>query len=63
MSTAAIFVLGLFVTGLTVAAAFLIGVSEAADPAYSRPEDLLPMERSLVGHLRTEPSDSSESSE
>jgi hypothetical protein len=52
MSTLAIFVLGLFVTGLTFTAVFLIGVSEAADPAHSRPDDLLPLERSLVGHLR-----------
>jgi len=52
MSALAIFVVGLFVTGLTVAAAYLIGMSEAADPAHSRPDDLSPLERSLIGHLR-----------
>ena len=52
MSTLAIFVLGLFVTGLTLTAVFLIGLSEAADPAHSRPDDLSPLERSLVGHMR-----------
>jgi hypothetical protein len=52
MTTLAIFILGLFVTGLTLAAVLLIGVSEAVDPAHSRPEDLSGLERSLVGHLR-----------
>ena len=47
-----IFVLGLFVMGITLTAVFFIGLSEAADPAYSRPKDLSPVERSLVGHLR-----------
>jgi hypothetical protein len=63
MSTLTIFVLGLVVTGLTIAAAFLIGVSEAADPAHSRPDDLSPLERSLVGHLREDLPDSSENPE
>ncbi|MEJ2582811.1 MAG: hypothetical protein P8127_14440 [Acidobacteriota bacterium] len=62
MSSLAIFALGLFVTGLTVAAVSLVGMSEAADPAHSRPEDLTPVERSLVGHLREDLPESSERS-
>jgi hypothetical protein len=52
MSTFAIFVLGLLVMGITLTAVVLIGLSEAADPAHSRPSDLSPLERPLVGHLR-----------
>jgi hypothetical protein len=52
MSTLAIFIVGLFVTGITLTAVVLVGLSEAADPAHSRTVDLLPVERSLVGHLR-----------
>ena len=63
MSTFAIFVLGLFVTGLTLTAVLLIGMSEAADPAHSRPDDLLPLERSLVGHLREDLPESLEKAE
>jgi hypothetical protein len=63
MTTLAIFVLGLFVTGLTFAAVFLIGVSEAADPAHSRPDDLSALERSLVGHLRGDLAESSDQGE
>jgi hypothetical protein len=58
MSTLTIFAVGIFVTGLTTAAAFLIGMSEAADPAHSRPDDLSSLERSLVGHLREDIPDS-----
>ena len=63
MSTFAVFVLGLFVTGLTLTAVLLIGMSEAADPAHSRPDDLLPLERSLVGHLREDLPESMEKAE
>ena len=49
MSTIAIFVLGLFVSGITLTAAILVGLSEAADPAHSRIEDLTPLERKIVG--------------
>jgi hypothetical protein len=63
MSTLAIFVLGIFVTGLTCSAVFLIGMSEAADPAHSRPDDLLTLERSLVGHLREDLPEPSEETE
>ena len=48
MSTLAIFLLGLFVTGLTLIAVFLIGLTEAADPAHSRLRDLSPLEEKLV---------------
>ena len=40
MSTAFTFGLGLVVTAITAAAVILVGVSEAADPSHSRPEDL-----------------------
>ena len=48
MSTALIFGLGLVVTAITAAAVILVGISEAADPSHSRPEDLAGWERSLV---------------
>ena len=49
MSTVAIFVLGLFVTGITFTAAILVGLFEAADPNHSRVEDLTDFEKSVVG--------------
>jgi hypothetical protein len=52
MSTAFIFGLGLVVTAITAAAVILVGVSEAADPSHSRPEDLAGWERSLVERER-----------
>ncbi len=48
MTTLAIFVLGLFVTAITLAAVVLVGLSEASDPAHSRLSDLSPLERKLV---------------
>ena len=49
MNTVAIFVLGLFVSGITVTAAILVGFFEAADPNHSRVEDLTDIERNVVG--------------
>lgn len=49
MTTLMIFVAGLFVTSITVTAVVLVGLSEASDPAHSRPEDLAGWERALVG--------------
>lgn len=43
-----ILVLGVFVTGATLVGAFLIGLTEAADPAHARPGDLTELERNLV---------------
>jgi hypothetical protein len=48
MSTLAIFSLGLIVTGITLAAVFLIGLDEAGDPAQSKLSDLSSLEKSLV---------------
>jgi len=48
MSTFAIFALGLVVTGITLAAVFLIGLDEAGDPAHSKLGDLSPLEKNLV---------------
>ena len=49
MSTLAIFVLGLIVTGMTLAAVVLIGLDEAGDPAHSKLGDLSSLEKNLVG--------------
>ena len=48
MSTLAIFVLGLIVTGMTLAAVVLIGLDEAGDPAHSKLSDLSSLEKKLV---------------
>ena len=48
MSTLAIFVLGLIVTGITLAAVVLVGLDEAGDPAHSRLSDLSSLEKNLV---------------
>lgn len=48
MGTLAIFVLGLIVTGITLAAVVLIGLDEAGDPAHSKPGDLSALERKIV---------------
>jgi hypothetical protein len=52
MSTLAIFVVGVLVTGITLTAVVLVGLSEASDPAHSRYSDLSTLERSLVGRSR-----------
>jgi hypothetical protein len=46
--TVLVFSLGVFVTIMTLAGVFLIGLTEAADPAHSRPGDLSAVERSMV---------------
>lgn len=48
MTTIAIFVLGLFVSGITFAGALLIGLQEASDPGLSRVEDLTEIEKKIV---------------
>jgi hypothetical protein len=57
MSTLAIFLLGVIVTGMTVTAVFLIGLSEASDPAHSRLSDLSTFERSLVNRVAVDEAD------
>ena len=49
MSILAIFIVGVFVSGLTLTAAVLVGLQEAADPALSRIEDLTEAEKKIVG--------------
>ena len=44
-----IFVVGVIVSGLTLTAAVLVGLQEAADPALSRIEDLTDAEKKIVG--------------
>ena len=48
MSTILIFIIGLFVSGITLAAATLVGLQEASDPALSRVEDLTEFEKKIV---------------
>jgi hypothetical protein len=48
MTTLAIFLLGVLVTGVTFTAVLLVGLHEAADSAHSRFEDLSSFERSVV---------------
>ncbi len=49
-----IFVIGVLVTGTTLTAVVLVGISEAADPAHSRAEDLSDWERSFVDRDRAD---------
>lgn len=49
MSTLVIFIVGVFVSGLTLAAALFVGLQEAADPTLSRLEDLTETEKKVVG--------------
>ena len=49
MSILAIFIVGVFVSALTLTAAVLVGLQEAADPAVSRIEDLTEAEKKIVG--------------
>jgi hypothetical protein len=50
----AIFLFGVLVMAITLFAVFLLGLSEAADPSLSRPEDLTKLERYLVGRERAD---------
>lgn len=43
-----IFILGLFVMAITMAAVILVGIYEADDPGHARPEDLSNWEKKLV---------------
>jgi hypothetical protein len=48
ISTVMIFGMGLLVTAITLAGVVLIGLSEAADSAHARPEDLTELEKKLI---------------
>ncbi|MFT5304137.1 MAG: hypothetical protein ACI87E_002772 [Mariniblastus sp.] len=48
MTTIAIFIVGLFVSGLTFAAAACIGLQEASDPSLSEVKDLSDIEKKIV---------------
>jgi len=52
MSTAIIFGIGLFVSAMTFLGVPLVGLSEAADPAQSDPNDLTEWEWSMVREAR-----------
>jgi hypothetical protein len=58
--TLPIFLLGLIVTGITIAAVLVVGVDEAGDPNHARDADLTPLERALVNRPATDDSQSSE---
>ncbi len=49
MNVIFIFVIGMFVSGLTFIAAFLVGLQEASDPSLSRVEELSKIEKKIVG--------------
>ena len=49
VNTLIIFIVGLFVGGLTLTAMLLVGLQEASDPALSRVEDLTEIEKKIVG--------------
>ena len=55
MSTVAIFILGVIVSGITGIGAILVGLAEAADPEHSRPEDLTEIEQEIVNRSDTSP--------
>jgi hypothetical protein len=46
--TIAIFIIGLFVSGITLTAAMFVGIQEASDPALSRVADLTELEKRIV---------------
>ncbi len=48
MNSLLIFVVGLFVSGLTLTAAVLVGLQEASDPSLSQVEDLTEFEKKIV---------------
>lgn len=52
MSTIIIFAIGVFVSALTFLGVVLVGLTEAADPSLSHPEDLSEWEWSMVGEAR-----------
>lgn len=46
--TLPIFLLGVLVSGLTIAAVLMVGIDEAGDVSHAREEDLNSFERALV---------------
>ena len=54
MSTIAIFIIGLFVSGLTFTAMLFVGLQEASDPALSRYENLADYEKRIVNRTGEE---------
>lgn len=54
MSDVIIFLFGLLVTGMTVVAIILVGLSEAGDTDHTREKDLSKIEKKLVGDKRME---------
>ena len=56
MMTLPIFLLGLLVSGITIAAVLMVGIDEAGDVSNAREEDLNAFERALVNRSAVEPS-------
>ena len=48
MMTLPIFLLGVLVTGITIAAVLVVGIDEAGDTSHARDADLTRLERALV---------------
>lgn len=54
MNDVIIFIFGFVVTGMTVVATILVGLSEAGETDHTREEDLSKIEKKLVGDKRKE---------
>ena len=60
MMTLPIFLLGVLVTGITIAAVLMVGIDEAGDVSNAREEDLNSIERALVNRPVADPSSPAE---
>lgn len=52
--TGSFFLFGLLVTGMTLVAVVLVGISEAGDTDHARGEDLTDLEKRVIGNKRVE---------
>ena len=58
--TLPIFLLGVLVTGITIAAVLMVGIDGAGDVSNAREEDLNSIERALVNRPAADPSNRAE---
>jgi len=54
MSDVIIFIFGLLVTGMTVLATVMVGLSEAKDTTHTSEQDISEIEKRVVGDVRTD---------
>jgi len=54
MSSLGIFILGIFVTGLTFTAVLMVGLQEAADDSLTSVKDLTEFEKNAIGRVTEE---------